>query len=308
MAIAPDGRSLITSVGSVQSTVILHDAKGERQISSESYAETPQFSADGKSVFYLVPGREAGGHQFTSGELFRANLETGSNEHLLPGFLMTGYALSPDGKRVVFSAPDPQGHSRLWIADFDLRSSPREFPSTVDEDQPSFDDAGNIYFRASEGGANFLYRMKEDGSERQKVWPGAVFEFATVSPNGKWAIAGMASSRNPETTFDTMAIPLGGGDPVRVCPSYCTAGWSNRGRVFVVHLSDMGAAKTILAPVTPGGGVPRLPTEGLDANGKAETIKGVKIVDNFIVPGPATGQYVWMRGSVHRNLYRIPLQ
>jgi hypothetical protein len=143
--------------------------------------------------------------------------------------------------------------------------------------------------------------MKEDGSERQKVWPGAVFEFGTVSPDGKWAIAGMAASSNPETTFDTMAIPLGGGEPVRVCPSYCTAGWSNRGRVFVVHPSDMGAAKTLLAPVALDGGVPRLPAEGLEGNGKEGTIKGVKIADNFIIPGPAAGQYVWLRESVHRN-------
>ncbi len=308
IAVVPDGRSLITSVGSVQSTVMLHDAKGERQISSESYAESPEFSEDGKYVYYLVPARGAGGHQFTSGELFRADLESASNEHLLPGVLMTGYALSPDGKRVVFSASDTQGHSRLWIAEFDLRSPPRQFSSTVDEDQPSFDDAGNIYFRASEGGTNFLYRMKEDGSERQKVWPGAIFEFNDVSPDGKWAIAGLAASKNPETTFDTMAIPLGGGDPVLVCPNYCTAGWSNHGRVFVVQLSDMGAAKTVLAPVGPDGGVPRLPEEGLEVNGKAVTIKGAKVVDNSIIPGPAAGQYVWLRESVHRNLYRIPLQ
>ena len=117
MAIAPDGRSLITSVGSVQSTVMLHDAKGERQISSENYAERPEFSRDGKYVYYLVPARGAAGHQFISGQLFRANLETGDNEPLLPGFLMTGYTLSPDGKRVVFSAADPQGRVRLWMAD-----------------------------------------------------------------------------------------------------------------------------------------------------------------------------------------------
>ncbi len=178
----------------------------------------------------------------------------------------------------------------------------------VDEDQPSFDDAGNIYFRASEGGANFLYRMKEDGSERGKVWPNAIFEFDTIAPNGEWAIAGMAASRNPETTYDTMAIPLGGGDPLRVCPNYCAAGWSNRGRVFVIHLSDMGSAKTVLAPLAPDESVPRLPAEGLEPNGGAETLKGARIVDNSIIPGPVAGKYVWLRESVHRNPYRIPLQ
>jgi Tol biopolymer transport system component/predicted Ser/Thr protein kinase len=308
MAIAPDGRSLITSVGSLQSTVMLHDAKGERQISSEGFAENPQFSADGKYVFYLIPGRGASGHQFISGELFRVDLESGSNEHLLPGVLMTGYALSPDGRRVVYSSADARDRSHLWSAELDLRSSPLQFPSTVDEDQPSVDDAGIIYFRASEGRANFLYRMKEDGSERQKAWPNPIFEFDTISPDGKWAIAGTASSRNPDTTYETTMLPLAGGDQLHICPNYCPAGWGNRGRLFFVHLTEMGANKTLLAPLAPGESRPRLPDEGLETTAGAEALKGVKIVDNSITPGSIAGQYVWLRGNVHRNLYRVPLQ
>ena len=148
IAMAPDGRSLITSVGLVQSTIMLHDSKGERQLSSANYAVSPQFSPDGQYIFYLVPPPGNSGHLFGSGELFRVSLETGENQHLLPGFSMSGYALFHDGKRVVFSADDPKGHSRLWIADLDLRSSPRQFPSTVDEDTPEVDQNGNIYFRA----------------------------------------------------------------------------------------------------------------------------------------------------------------
>src|SRR5271170_2556328 len=136
---APDGRSLITSVGLVQSTIMLHDSKGERQLSSASYAVSPQFSPDGKYIFYLVPPPGASADLFGNGELFRVSLETGENQHLLPGFSMSGYALSPDGERVVFSAADPKGQSRLWIAELDLRSSPRQFPSAVDEDTPDID-------------------------------------------------------------------------------------------------------------------------------------------------------------------------
>ncbi len=307
IAISPDGHSLITSVGSVQSTVMLNDAKGERQISSESYAESPQFSPDGRSVFYLVPARGAGGHQFTSGELFRVDLASGSNEHLLPGILMTGYALTPDGRQVVFSAADPQGHSRLWIADLDLRTSPKQFASSVEEDQPHFDESGNIFFRATEGGGNFLYRMKADGSDRQKVLPNTIFEFEAIAPDGRWAIATVASSRTPDATYETMAMPLSGGDPLHICPSYCTADWGNHGRIFFIHLSDMGAAKTALAPLASGEPVPRLPAEGVDPKGGAGTIQGMKIVDNFIYLGPSAGQSLWLRQSVHRNLYRIPL-
>jgi len=44
----PDGRSFVTSVGASQSTLWVHDARGDRQITSEGFAFLPSFSADGK--------------------------------------------------------------------------------------------------------------------------------------------------------------------------------------------------------------------------------------------------------------------
>jgi hypothetical protein len=38
IAVAPDGRSLITSIGMRQSAVWIHDDRGDRPISSEGYA------------------------------------------------------------------------------------------------------------------------------------------------------------------------------------------------------------------------------------------------------------------------------
>ena len=50
---APDGRSLVTSVGTRRSAIWIHNAAGEREISSESYAVSPRLSRDGNRVFYL---------------------------------------------------------------------------------------------------------------------------------------------------------------------------------------------------------------------------------------------------------------
>ncbi len=47
IAMASDGKSLIASVGSEESTVWLHDKDGDHQVSSEGYASSPHFSADG---------------------------------------------------------------------------------------------------------------------------------------------------------------------------------------------------------------------------------------------------------------------
>src|SRR5206468_3967776 len=61
LAVAPDGRSLITSIGIQNSALWIHDQRGDRQISSEGFvvsipgwASSVTFSADGKRLFYLM--------------------------------------------------------------------------------------------------------------------------------------------------------------------------------------------------------------------------------------------------------------
>jgi eukaryotic-like serine/threonine-protein kinase len=65
IAVAPDGRSLVTSAGIRESTVWVHDARGDRQISGEGFATVPGlgmggekvcsiFSPDGGKLYYLV--------------------------------------------------------------------------------------------------------------------------------------------------------------------------------------------------------------------------------------------------------------
>jgi hypothetical protein len=49
IAMAPDGRSLVTTVGTRQRTIWIHDLAGERAISSEGYAMLPLWPASGRS-------------------------------------------------------------------------------------------------------------------------------------------------------------------------------------------------------------------------------------------------------------------
>ena len=76
LAVAPDGRSLVTSVGLSQRSVWLHDDRGERQISLEGYASWPLLSADGRKLLYRVT-RSSGGSGLTPSELHVADLATG---------------------------------------------------------------------------------------------------------------------------------------------------------------------------------------------------------------------------------------
>jgi hypothetical protein len=116
IAVAPDGRSLVTSAGIRQGSVWLHDVNGNRQISSEGFAASPGlarsvFSPDGKKLFYLA--LKEGSRAFKSGELWMADLESGRTESVLPDILMRDFDLAPDGKHVAFVSMNEQGSSRF---------------------------------------------------------------------------------------------------------------------------------------------------------------------------------------------------
>jgi Tol biopolymer transport system component len=311
IAITPDGRSLITSVGLTQSTLWVQDGKGERQVSSVGYAESPQFSPDGKKLYYLIrrhggPPSFAISGQFVSGELWATDVATGQSERLLPSTLMSGYDISADGTKVVFSAKDERSRSHLWFVALDRRSPPRQFSSPVNEDQPHWDASGSIYFRAAEGESNFLYRMKEDGSDRVKVIPDPMIEFEDVSPDGRWAlVARMAGQKQAHI----VASSLEGGGYEEFCNGLCIAQWSTNGGIFSVMVPQpMGGVKTLVVPISSSKSLPDLPSGGFQTHVEMESVRGAKIFDGSITPGPKLGISASLHRDVHRNLYSVPLQ
>src|SRR5262249_33512151 len=67
LAVAPDGRSIIVSSGTQESSIWFHDDKtGDKQITSEGYDFSPALSPDGKKVYYLR--RIAGARSYLNGE------------------------------------------------------------------------------------------------------------------------------------------------------------------------------------------------------------------------------------------------
>ena len=54
IAMAPDGRSFVTAVALENTSVWVHDARGERQISLEGNAADPKFTPDGRKLCYRI--------------------------------------------------------------------------------------------------------------------------------------------------------------------------------------------------------------------------------------------------------------
>ena len=303
IAVAPDGGSFITSVGQRESTIWIRDGKGEHQLSSQGYAEYPQFSLDGKKLFYLVRRHGLSG-QFSSGELWVADLTNHRSERALPGFEVAGYDVSPDGKKLVFATTDKNDVPSLWLASLDLEFSPRQFAAPASGDQPYFDSAENIYFRASEGNQNFIYRMKVDGTDRRKAYPDPILELQGIAPDGKSATVWAATSG---TEAQNLVVPLiGHGKPVTICTGYCGGEWSVDGRAFSIRLLGTDGGYTLISSVPPGG-LPSLPPDGVRTRADMERVRGAKVLEGGLIPGPLPGLFAEQREEVHRNLYRIPI-
>jgi len=306
VTVAPDGRSLVTSVGLEESEVWIHEAAGERRISSEGFAYGPHFSPDRKKLFYLTdPGARQG---FPMGELREVDLATGQSERLLSGFLITSYDISADGKHIVFASSHETKGPRIWLAPLDRRSAPRRL-SSADEDLPLFMPAGDIVFRASERNANFLYHMKPDGTGRERLLPNPIIEATAISPDGAFMLAA-APVADEDLPYGLVAFPLHGGTPQRIC--HCNGRWTPDGGYLV--LDWWGAAgmdssrKTFAIPLRNGKMLPPLPPNGIKSRSELDSIPGLRVIGQpSAVPGPGLETYAFTRTSVHRNLYRIPL-
>jgi serine/threonine protein kinase len=305
IAMAADGKSLITSVGIQDSSVWIRDSKGEHQISSEGNAHAPQFSPDGRQLYFLL----SYGQTKTS-ELWVADLATDVGKPVLTGYALRGcgiglqhYTLSQDGKRIAFSLLEP-GHSRVWTAPTDRRSAPRVIDSTGNEDCPYFLPSGDLVFRASEGEQNFLYRMKTDGTERHKLSGTPIFDPFAVAPDGRWILA---QTRGPDrdNPFSVTAFPTDGGSPVTVCLSLCTARWDRFGRALYLSLNS-GKYDLYALPVQ-SSGLPNLPGGGISTVDQLESMKAPVVPSDFMESGGTATLYAFTRGTVRRNLYRIPL-
>jgi eukaryotic-like serine/threonine-protein kinase len=150
LAVEQDGRSIITSIGVHESSIWIHDAAGERSLSSEgeiaASLSPPSFGADDKTLYYLLRHKDAN----AGPELWRLTFDTGKSEAVFPGTSMVSYDMSPDGKQVVYTSVGRDGISQLWLAPID-RSSPARQIGHSGETSPHFGPQGQIFFSACRG-------------------------------------------------------------------------------------------------------------------------------------------------------------
>ncbi|HEY1951091.1 MAG TPA: winged helix-turn-helix domain-containing protein [Bryobacteraceae bacterium] len=309
VAVERDGRSVITSMGVHESAIWIHNAGGDRPLSSEgeiiNYGSPPSFSANSKAIYYLLQHQS----QSNSGpELWRMMVDSGKSEAVFPGTSMLSYDVSPDGKQVVYSASAPGGKSELWLAPIDGSRVAKRIGHSG-EISPHFGPQGQILFLRAEGNSNYLERTNPDGSGRSKVVQYPIDDFQGISPGRRWV---MAIALFPDfNRVAVMAIPVGGGPPRIVCASDCTPTWSPSGKWLFIPVeapTRTSPGRSLALPVGPGETLPELPPGGIKPFAEAAVVSGAQSVNRAdLVPGIDPFHFAYVNTTVHRNLYRILL-
>jgi hypothetical protein len=157
-----------------------------------------------------------------------------------------------------------------------------------------------------DGDVNYLYRMREDGSGRQRVSATPILILLQLSPDGKWAFVwGGLPGKQGISRF--LLAPTDGGPPITFC-QYCSAVWSPDGKEIYVSPERAGeAARTYAIPFTNGPSAELLAAGG-DASEKLARLTGTSVIEHLeIAPGRDPSIYAFVNAMVHRNLYQIPI-
>ena len=279
---------------------MFHQAGRDRQISLEGYAYQPKLTPNGKILCYRIL---RGSQAYTDAtELWSADLDSGHNERLLPGFKMFGssmYDISEDGSQVVVAARDRDGKDRLWLAPLDRRSPPRQIPN-VEGNWVIFGQPGEIIFRSVDG---FAYRVHEDGTGLKKVIEEPVDRIYSSSPDHHWLVVERGQ---------TFVYPLEGGPPVQVGGDIPLK-WSRDGKHLYISLATSGmgvqsAGKTYVVPLPPGRMLPDIPPSDFSSAADLAKFPGVRIIDAAdVAPGATPDVYAFSLEKTQRNLFRIPI-
>jgi Tol biopolymer transport system component len=291
--VAPDGRSLLTSIGTEQNALWLHTPQGERALTTEGSAYYPWLSADARRVYYMSGSNSAQGVV-----LARIEIATGRREVLLQDFNVGSFDLDADERHVVYTVLR-NGIPQVWLASLDKQAPPRLL--VHDGDQAQFG-GGRVYYRSLGKQVDHLHRIDPDGGNDTRVVAAPIVNFDAVSPDGNFVIVdkpvegGLAAASL--ISMDDHSEHLFG-------KGWYQSRWSRDGKLLLVEIGRDGdptmAGRTAVVRMGPDGRPvdPILPVAP----------------DAIVIPHPeetlSAGQdasvYVYVNSTMRRNIFRIPL-
>jgi hypothetical protein len=302
IAMAPDGRSFVTAVTIRNTSLWIHDTKGDRPISLEGNTANPKFTPDGRALCYLKVKEASSEFEFyrDPGELWIVDLLSGRSEPVAPGVRVLDYDISFEGQRVVMWTADRAGETGLWVAPLDRSSAPNQVLNG-EGGHPRFGKSGEIFFRRLDGKSTFIYRVRPDGTGLRKALEQPVFGLGAVSRDGRWIVGwGPLPGNGP---ISSQAYPLNGSPSIALGP-FVELSWSLDGHSLIG--TDAGGIYVV--PLTPGQALPRIPAGGFHPPQGIGSLPGARgIVADGVTPGSSPDVYAFYRSTIQQNLYRIPI-
>jgi Tol biopolymer transport system component len=305
VAVAPDGRSLVTSIGRRRSAIWIHDREGERPLTTEGFAFAPKLGPGGTRVYYLFRQQP----DSTSTELRAIDLESGSVARILPGLAIAdndisgiNYDISRDEQEVVFATREADGAPAVWLARLDRTVPPRRIAGNAE--LVSFGAHDDLFFVSLKQHTSVLARIAKNGGQPQRIGDlSPIINRSGVSPDGAWVVVYAASG---DGRPETMAIPVSGGTPRRICPGLCWAWWSADATSLYVDIFGP-PQRTVVIPLAPNRVLPDLPESGLIVAEGDVGMPDATVIHGSVLPLGSPSTYVFARTELRRNLYRIPL-
>jgi DNA-binding winged helix-turn-helix (wHTH) protein/Tol biopolymer transport system component len=296
VSVAPDGHSVLTSIGITHTNVWFHDANGDRALTSEGTDYSAWVSSDARRVYFLsIRGSSS------ESELRRLDLDSGVQQLLLPGFNITSYDISPDEQQAVFSTLR-DGVMQVWLAPLDRHAPPRLLVRSGD--QVAFG-GGHIFFRSIGAHANYLHRIDTDGSHEIAVIEAPIVNFFSVAPDGKCVNVDQAVAGGLAAGWLVPVDPTGrwqligkGAIPTR---------WSRDGRTLYVDAALAGRPEYLNHTVAIRTGADDLPPNEAGSVVVPAGATFIPVEEDYLAPGPDPSTYVFVRSEQRRNIYRIPL-
>jgi DNA-binding winged helix-turn-helix (wHTH) protein/Tol biopolymer transport system component len=304
IAVAPDGRSLITSVALRESAVRIHDSHGEYTVSPEGYAPAnyllltaPVFSQDGRYLYYLLSRRSDG----SANEIWRTNLDTKTSEGIVRGFSILEFDISEEAGEVVFSSQTSGQQSQIWLAPLDRSVPPRRLAESG-EGSPHFGPNNKVWFRYSDGKTNYAGQMNKDGSGRRQVTARPISTVMSSSPGGRWLV--VMAPGSDTAGIDTIAIPASGDGSRLIGRGRVPLTWAPDGRFVCIGVEENAGQSAVVS--VPRGELPELPAEGIRSLKEAAAIPGARRIDGFDISlGSDPFTFAYVKTSIHKNLFRI---
>jgi eukaryotic-like serine/threonine-protein kinase len=298
VAVAPDGQSLVTSIGSRHSSLWLRSADGDTLLSSEGYASSPTYSPDGKRLYYLLR-RAASGVI----ELRVMDLASQKSDRLLPDFSVIDYTVSRDETQVAVTAIGSDRSTEIWVASLDRRTAPRRVVQGADN--VSFGANRDLVYRSLEGHVNFMTRIGLDGQNRVRISDINAVTLMKASPDGRWITA---LSPLPNQRFGSVVVPVYGGALKTLCYNGCEPDWSPDGSTLYLGLGIEPPRPVLIVPLQHPHGFPEFPDDEGEATAAWRKLPGARVVEREeSIPGLDQSTYVATRFDERRNLFRVPL-